>query len=192
MAARSKERGGNLQQLSEVAEANVRFMAGGVDSEQHRLSAFAEPAREQLHVAHEGLAIAGVAHVDRDLADGPQFFRRDPLLDVHEPAPRHDGESARSAARRPPEGARIRELPSEVEAAGELEQLADRGSLLLELGGERERGARIEEQSHAVPSGARRGEEKDPGWQAWHRPICKPDRTLQPYEPEKRPCGVCI
>ena len=142
--------------MSEDVEEQVRVLARGDASEQHRLSALAEPAREQLRVPDEGLSIAGITHVDRDLADGAQLLGRDPLLDVHQPAPRHDGEGARSAARPPPEGARVRELPSEVEAAGELEQCPDRCSFLLELRGERESGARIEEQSHPFATGARR------------------------------------
>src|SRR5439155_25419781 len=110
----------------------------------------------QCRVPDHARTSAGFKLVDQDLDEGKQLSGRAPLLYVHQPAPRHETDAARSAARPPPEGARVRELPSEVEAAGELEQCPDRCSFLLELRGERESGARIEEQSHPFATGARR------------------------------------
>src|SRR5205823_6151461 len=163
------ERRREQQPVTEDLDQHVRILAGGDASEQHRFSALAQPPRERQRVAHERFPVPHVPQIDGHLGDGAQLVRGDPLLDVHQAAPGHDGERARPAARRAREGARVRELSPEIETAGELEHLAQRPALLLEPPGECESGARVQQQSHALAAGPGRREQEDPGRQRGHR-----------------------
>src|SRR5262249_50185807 len=119
--------GGEAEAGAEDAVQRLDVLAGGDAAEQDDLAAreTLDGRRQGTCVAQQGSHVASLGDVDRDARVAPERGQRHGRLRGSQAICGGDHEHARYAGGRTGEGARIAELPPEVEPAQKAEPLAD-------------------------------------------------------------------